>query len=275
LIILNKKLKLMKFMVEKFLEGKGALITGGASGFGRGAAYAFAERGADLVLVDINEELLEETSKNIAQKTGQKVIPIVCDVSKSDQVEAMAKQAYKELNNVYVLFNNAGMGIAYGRNICRVKEEDWDRIMAVNLKGQWLVAKSLWRKMKAQKFEPLSGKIICTASVAGVLLIPELPAYSITKIGVIALTKLLAKTLAPNITANAILPGFHITGIYMNSEEVVQTVLDDQNAKIPLGRIGNVDDVVDLVVYLASPGSNYITGQCISVGGGVNITSNP
>lgn len=258
-------------MVEKFLEGKGALITGGASGFGRGAGYAFAERGADVVLVDINEELLIETSEKIAKKTGQRVIPIVCDVSKSDQVEAMTKQAYKELENVYVLFNNAGMGVAYGRNICRVKEADWDRIMAVNLKGQWLVAKSLWRKMKAQNFEPLSGKIICNASAAGLLLIPKLPAYSITKVGVMALTKLLAKSLAPQITANAVLPGFHITGIYLESEEAVQTVLDDQNIKIPLGRIGNVDDVVDLVVYLASPASNYITGQCIPVGGGVCI----
>ncbi len=258
-------------MVDKFLEGKGALITGGASGFGRGTAYAFAERGADIILVDINEEQLEETSKDIAQKTGRKVIPIVCDVSKSDQVDAMAKQAYQELDNVYILFNNAGIGVAYGKNICRVREEQWDHIMSVNLKGQWLVAKSIWRKMKAQKFEPLSGKIICNASAAGLLLIPELPAYSITKVGVMALTKLLAKSLAPQITANAVLPGFHITGIYMNSEEAVQTVLDDQNIKIPLGRIGTVDDVVDLLVYLASPASNYITGQCIPVGGGVCI----
>ena len=124
-------------MVEKFLEGKGALITGGASGFGRGVAYAFAERGADLVLVDINEDLLEETSNKIKEKTKQKVVPIVCDVSKSDQVEEMAKKAFKELANVFVLFNNAGIGLSYGRNICRVKEADWDRIMEVNLKGQW------------------------------------------------------------------------------------------------------------------------------------------
>ena len=90
-------------MVEIFLEGKGALITGGASGFGRGAAYAFAKRGADVVIIDINEELLEETAKKVADKTGQKVVPIACDVSKSDQVEAMAKQAYKELDNVMLL----------------------------------------------------------------------------------------------------------------------------------------------------------------------------
>ncbi|MFX0187641.1 MAG: SDR family NAD(P)-dependent oxidoreductase [Candidatus Hodarchaeota archaeon] len=260
-------------MVEKFLEGKGALITGGASGFGRGVAYAFAERGADLVLVDINEKLLEETAKKVAQASGQKVIPIVCDVSKSDQVEVMAKQAYRDLDNVYILFNNAGIGVAYGRNICRVKEPDWDKIMAVNLKGQWLIAKSLWRKMKAQKFEneSLSGKIICTSSIAGLELPPILPAYSITKVGVIALAKLLAKTLAPNITVNTILPGIHVTGIYMNDEDLVNKLIEIQKIKIPLGRIGTVDDVTNLVLFLASPASDYITGQSIPVAGGLAI----
>jgi len=248
-------------MVERFLEGRGALITGGASGFGRGTAYAFAERGADVVIIDINEELLEETAKKVTNKTGQKIIPIVCDVSKSVQVEAMVKQTYQELENVYVLFNNAGIGVAYGKTICRLREEQWDRIMSVNLKGQWLVAKSLCRKMKAQKFDndTLSGRMICNASLAGINLNPKLPAYSITKIGVIALAKLLAMTLAPNITA----------GIYKDSEDVIKTVLKEANVHIPLNRIGTVEDVVDLVVFLASPASTYITGQCIAVAGGL------
>ena len=125
-------------MDEKFLIGKGALITGGASGFGKGVARAFAERGAKLALIDVNEDLLEQTSKEIQDKYKTKVIPIVCDVSNSDQVEAMAKQAYKELDNIFFLFNNAGIGVSYGRNICRVKEADWDKIMGVNFKGQWL-----------------------------------------------------------------------------------------------------------------------------------------
>ena len=258
-------------MVERFLEGRGALITGGASGFGRGTAYAFAERGADVVIIDINEELLEETAKKVTNKTGQKIIPIVCDVSKSVQVEAMVKQTYQELENVYVLFNNAGIGVAYGKTICRLREEQWDRIMSVNLKGQWLVAKSLCRKMKAQKFDndTLSGRMICNASLAGINLNPKLPAYSITKIGVIALAKLLAMTLAPNITVNSIAPGFHVTGIYKDSEDVIKTVLKEANVHIPLNRIGTVEDVVDLVVFLASPASTYITGQCIAVAGGL------
>ena len=94
-------------MNEKFLDGKGVLITGGASGFGRGVAYEFAKLGADIVLVDINEELLEETSKKIGLKTKQRVIPIVCDVSDSKQVKSMTEQTFSELDNVYLLFNNA------------------------------------------------------------------------------------------------------------------------------------------------------------------------
>lgn len=264
-------------MYGNFLEGKGALITGGASGFGRGVANAFAERGASLALIDINEELLDQTCKEIQGKYKTKVIPIVCDVSMSDQVESMAKQAYQELGNIFFLFNNAGIGTSYGRNICRIKEADWDKIMAVNLKGQWLVARSLWRKMKAQEFEneELSGKMVNTSSAAGLVVDPMLPAYSITKVGVIALTQLLAKTLAPNVTCNSIAPGFHVTGIYLNDEEVMRVTMRDGNLKIPRQRIGTIEDIVNMVLFLASPASNYITGHCFPVDGGTSEVGVP
>ncbi len=256
-------------MVEKFLEGRGALITGGASGFGRGVAYAFAERGADLVLVDIDEDLLEETCKKIEQKTKQKVVPIVCDVSKSDQVDSMAKQAFQELDNIYVLFNNAGLGTQFGRNILRIKEDDWDKTMNVNLKGQWLVARALCRKMKSQKLEPLAGKVICTASIAGVDVDPFIPAYSITKVGIIGLMQLLAKSLAPKVTANAISPGYHPTGVYLDSVDDMIITMKHGNVKTPLNRVGTVEDVVNLVLFLASPSSNFITGHNFVVDGGI------
>ena len=255
-------------MVEKFLEGKGAVITGGASGFGRGVAYAYAERGADLVLVDINEELLEETSKKVEQASGQKVIPIVCDVSNSDQVDAMGKQAFKELDNVYVLFNNAGIGTAFGRNILRIKIADWDKIMNVNLKGQWLVARAFGRKMKAQNFDPIAGKIIHTASIAGMVVDNGIPAYSITKVGIIALMKLVAQTLAPKVTVNSISPGYHLTPINVD-EEALRIMMSAGNVKTPLNRLGTVDDVVKVLLFLASPASDFITGSNIPVDGGV------
>ncbi len=258
-------------MEEKFLEGKGALITGGASGFGRGAAYALAEKGADLVLLDVNEDLLEETAKKVAEKSGRKVVPIICDVSKSDQVKAMAKQTFEELDNVFILFNNAGIADYSLRDITRVKEVDWDRIMDVNLKGQFLIVNSLIKKMRKQQFEPLAGKIICTSSMGALQLSPILPTYCISKVGVNAMAKLFAKALAPKITVNTILPGIHTTGIYLNSEDLIKSMLKAGNTRIPLGRIGTVEDITNVVMFLASPASDYITGQQFNVTGGLAI----
>ena len=256
-------------MVEKFLEGKGALITGGASGFGRGVAFDFAQRGADLVLVDINAELLEETAQKIEQETKQRVIPIVCDVSNSEQVSEMGKKAFRELDNIYVLFNNAGVGITYGKSLLRVSDDIWDKEMDINLKGQWLVAKALWRKMNNQKFEPLAGKMIHTASISGIAMDISTPVYSITKAGIIAMVRILAQTLAPKITVNAISPGYHLTGIYKDDEETMKFTMKDGNVKTPLNRIGTVEDVVKLVSFLASPGSEFITGHNFVVDGGI------
>lgn len=262
-------------MVEKFLEGKGAVITGGASGFGRGVAYAFAERGADLVLVDINEERLEEVSKNIEKETNQKVIPIVCDVSKSDQVEAMAKQAFQELDNVFVLFNNAGVGYPYGADLLRTKEKDWDRILNINLKGQWLVSKSVSKKMKKQTFEPIAGKVIHTASIAGMKVDNKTPVYSISKVGIIAMVQMLAQSLAPKITVNSISPGYHITAIYDNREDIVKMIMDEGQVKTPLNRLGTVEDVVNVLLFLASNLSDFITGHNFPIDGGITEVGVP
>lgn len=256
-------------MVDKFLEGKGALITGGASGFGRGFAFAYAERGADLVLVDINEELLEETSSKIEQKSGQRVIPIVCDVTKSDQVKNMANQAFSELDNVFMLNNNAGGGFGFYKDLLRVKEHIFDKTIALNLKGQWIVAKEVCRKMKKQKFEPLAGKVIHTASIAGVRVDNGTPAYSVSKAGIIAMMQSLAQSLAPKITVNAISPGYHLTGAYKNNLDAMKMTIDEGHVNIPLKRYGTVEDVVNVSVFLASPDSNFITGHNFIVDGGI------
>ena len=256
-------------VVEKFLEGKGALITGGASGFGRGFAYAYGHRGADLVLVDINEELLEETSKKVEQETGQKVVPIVCDVTKSDKVQKMANQAFSELDNVYILNNNAGGGFGFYKDLLRVKESIFDKTVALNLKSQWLVAKEICKKMKKQKFDPLAGKVIHTASIAGVRIDNGTPAYSISKAAVIAMMQSLAQSLAPKITVNAISPGFYPTGAYMERLDVMKMTMDEGHVKTPLNRYGKVEDVVNVSLFLASPASNFITGHNFIVDGGI------
>ncbi len=255
-------------MIERFLEGKGALITGGASGFGRGFALAYAQRGADLVLVDINEELLEETSNKVEKETNQKVIPIVCDVSKSDQVQDMAKQAFSELDNIFVLNNNAGGGFGFF-DLTRVKENIFDKTIALNLKGQWLIAKEIGKRMKKQKLEPLAGKVIHTASIAGVKVDGGTPVYSICKAGIIAMMQLLAQSLAPKITVNAISPGYHLTGAYRNRLDAMKMTMDEGHVKIPLNRYGTVEDVVNVSVFLASSASNFITGHNFIVDGGI------
>ncbi|MFW9970173.1 MAG: SDR family NAD(P)-dependent oxidoreductase [Candidatus Odinarchaeota archaeon] len=256
-------------MRDNFLEEKGALITGGASGFGRGVALAFAEKGANLVLVDTNKELLEETSHDIQKKTGQKVIPIVCDVSDSKAVKKMTDQAFEQLDNVYVLFNNAGIATTYGVDILRVGEKIWDKTININLKGQWLIDKFVCRKMNRQNFEPLRGKVIHNSSHWGISPSPFVPVYSISKAGIISLNEIIAKTLAPYITSNAIAPGFHTTGFYGNREDIVLQVIHDTHEKTPLNRIGTIEDVVGVVLFLASSNSDFITGHCFTIDGGI------
>ncbi|MFW9827231.1 MAG: SDR family NAD(P)-dependent oxidoreductase [Candidatus Thorarchaeota archaeon] len=261
--------------MNKYLKGRGALITGGASGFGRSVAYAFSERGADLVLVDVNEELLEETSKEVEKSTGRKVVPIVCDVSDSKCVKQMVDQTFNELDNIYLLFNNAGIATTYGVDIIRVGEKAWDKTMNINLKGQWLVDKFVSRKMNRQKFEPLRGKIIHNSSHYGIVLSPFVPLYSISKAGIIALNKIVAKTLAPYITSNAIAPGFHVTGMYGHREDIMLQVMSDGEVKTPLNRIGTIEDVVNLVLFLSSERSDFITGHCFTVDGGITEAGIP
>ena len=256
-------------MIDQFLEGKGALITGGASGFGRGVAYAFGEVGADLVLVDVKEDLLIETSKKVAEKTGRRVIPIVCDVTKSDQVQAMAKKAFSELENIYFLFNNAGISLGYRKDFIKVDEDLYDLTMNINLKGAWLVAKEICRKMRSQKFKPLSGKIVNVSSIFGLFPNERTFPYSLSKAGVIAMTKMMAKTLVPKITVNCISPGFHITGIYKDDLDTMMSVYKDGQVITPLNRFGTVEDVCDIMLFLASSASDFITGHNFCIDGGI------
>jgi NAD(P)-dependent dehydrogenase (short-subunit alcohol dehydrogenase family) len=141
--------------------------------------------------------------------------------------------------------------------------------MNVNLRGQWLVSKYVCKQMKKQKFEPLSGKAIHTASISGMVVDEKLSAYSISKVGVIAMVQLLAKSLAPKITVNAISPGFHLTGIYKDSEEAMLMTMKDGRVITPLNRLGTVEDVVNVSIFLASPRSNFITGHNFPVDGGI------
>jgi len=262
---------------DKFLEGKVALITGAGSGFGRDMAIAFASKGANVVINDINMEALEETRDLILKEYNIEILLAKADISDSKQVKQMAKLVFEKFDNVFLLVNNAGIdGGAY--KSLAASEKVYDKVMAINLKGTWNVTKAFFRKMKNQKqFEPIRGKIINIASCAGTEkgLNPFLGIYSASKAAVIAFTKLWALELGPNnITVNAISPGVFLTPIYDNDPKKARYFLDQRGVKLPIDRLGESKEVAEVALFLASPTSDYITGQNLVLDGGMTISIN-
>jgi NAD(P)-dependent dehydrogenase (short-subunit alcohol dehydrogenase family) len=262
---------------EKFLKGKVALITGAGSGFGRKMAVSFARNGADLALNDINEVGLEETGRIIGEDYDVDVLLLKADVSNSNEVNEMAKKVYETFDNVFILVNNAGIdGGLY--TALKVKEETYDKVMNVNVKGPWNVTRAFFRQMKRQRqFHPIAGKIINIASTAGTANghNPMLGIYSASKATLIAFTKLWALELGPShITVNAISPGVFLTPIYNNDPKLIRQFLETRKVKIPIDKIGEAQWVADLALFLASPTADYITGQNLIIDGGMTISIN-
>lgn len=262
-------------MVDKFLEGKGVFITGAAAGFGREMALRFAEVGADLALNDIAEDTLEETAKIAESKYGAKVVTVKANIADPDEVKAMSKEVFKSLDNIFVLINNAGIDGGLYRSLA-APVENYDKVMDVNVKGAWLIARNFFRKMRLNKFEPVAGKIINIASCAGVTtsLNPFIGIYSASKATLIAFTKLWALELAPKITCNAISPGVFLTAKYHNDPDMIWSFLEARNVRLPLNRIGMPADVASVALFLASPGADYITGDNIILDGGMTTSIN-
>ncbi len=259
--------------MDKILEGKVGLITGAGSGFGREIAITFAREGANLVLNDIDLESLEETRDIILKSHDCEILLYQIDISDADKVKEMSKEVFKKFDNVFVLVNNAGInGGLYKSLVCPI--ENYDRVMDVNLKGPWLLVKNFFRKMRLQKFAPVTGKIINIASCAGIEPNPAIGMYSVSKAALIYFTKLWALELAPRITVNSISPGVHITKIYGNDPELAQKFLDMRGVKIPLNRFGTKADVANACLFLASPASDYITGENIVIDGGMTVSIN-
>ncbi|MBY9021437.1 MAG: SDR family oxidoreductase [Candidatus Lokiarchaeota archaeon] len=262
---------------DMFLEGKVALITGAGSGFGQKMAVAFAAKGANLVLNDINESGLKETRDLVLKQSNTQILLVKADVSNSEEVNEMAKKTFETFDNVFLLVNNAGIdGGLY--TALKAKEEVYDKVFAINVKGPLNVTKAFFRRMKRQKqFQPISGKVINIASVAGTPngANPMLGIYSASKAALIAFTRLFALELGPsNITVNAISPGVFLTPIYNNDPKLIRQFLETRNVKIPIDRIGEAEWVADLALFLASPTADYITGQNIIVDGGMSISIN-
>ena len=243
------------------LKGKCAVITGASRGIGKCIATKFAKEGANVVINYRNNEEEALKVKQELEDLGSQVLVVKADLSELEQAENLIKEAKKEFGRVDILVNNAG--ITKDNLIIRMKEEDFDRVIKTNLKGAFNCLKAVTPIMLKQKY----GKIVNMASVVGVVGNPGQVNYCASKAGLIGMTKSLAKEIGSrNITVNAIAPGFIDT-------DMTKILSDDQKKKIlsqiPLNKFGNIEDIANTALFLASENSNYITGQVIHIDGGM------
>ena len=245
---------------EKRLEGKIALVTGGARGIGKAICERLAAEGAKLAIVDIMLEVAEKTAAEFKAQ-GVEAAAFAADVSKLDSANETVDAVIKEFGQIDILINNAG--ITRDTLIMRMTEQDWDMVLAVNLKGTFNFTKAACRPMMKAR----TGKIVNVASVVGRMGNAGQANYSASKAGVIGLTKTTAKEFATrNIQVNAVAPGYIVTDMTGKlSEAATEAFL----TVIPMKRGGTPEDVANVVYFLCSSDSDYVTGQVINIDGGM------
>ncbi len=243
------------------LKDKVAIVTGGTRGIGRAIALKLADHGANIVINYRNSDKEAEELKAILEGKGVKVLTVKCDISNFEDSKNLMDKCKEVFGKIDILVNNAG--ITKDTLIMRIKEEDFDNVIDVNLKGTFNCAKHASAIMLKQRF----GKIINMTSVVGIAGNAGQVNYAASKAGVIGLTKSLAKELGSRgITVNAVAPGFINTDMTASLSEKVK---EEASKNIPLKRLGDPEDVANLVGFLASDAANYITGQVINVDGGM------
>lgn len=248
------------------LEGKSALVTGGASGIGRATALAFAREGARVAVADIMQDAAQRTVTEIKAMGGQ-AMAIVCDVTDDDAVKAMIAATVDAFGSLDCAFNNAGIAPyqvnAGGQKIADVAPEAWRRLIDVNLTGVWLCLRHEVAQMRAQGS---GGVIINTASILGLVGTATSSAYVAAKHGVVGLTKVAAADHAEdNIRVNAVCPGYIETPM---TEETMRRRGERIMARVPMERMGKAVEIAEAVVWLCSPKASFVTGVSWAVDGG-------
>jgi 3-oxoacyl-[acyl-carrier protein] reductase len=237
-----------------------AVVTGASRGIGRSIALALAAKGAVIVAVDMDQTATDAVVAEL-QAAGTKALAVVGDVTVPADVERMIEAATEAFGRVDILVNNAG--ITRDGLLMRMKDEDWDAVLNVNLKGAFLCTRAAFKVMSKQRY----GRIINIASVVGQMGNAGQANYCASKAGLIGLTKSNARELAKrSITVNAVAPGFIATAM---TDALSEKVRDELITQIPLERLGSADDIANAVVFLASEQSGYITGHVLSVNGGM------
>jgi 3-oxoacyl-[acyl-carrier protein] reductase len=247
-------------MAGKRLEGRVVIVTGGSRGIGRAVAHSLAEAGASVVVSGRDAGRLEAAAREL-EGLGVPVLGVVADVGRREDVDRLVGQSKERFGRIDVVVNNAG--ITRDTLLVRMKDEDWDEVLHVNLRGAFLVMRAAAKVMMRQR----GGRIINIASAAGAMGNPGQANYSAAKAGLIGLTKAAARELARwGILVNAVAPGLIDTDM---AAAIPPEARDALLAQIPLGRMGSAREVGEVVRFLAGDGATYVTGQVIHVNGGL------
>ena len=241
--------------------GKTAVVTGGSRGLGRAVCLELAKGGANVVLCYAGNEAAAKETTAACEALGAKALAVQCDVAKADEVKALMDAAVKEFGRIDILVNNAG--ITRDGLLMMMKEENFDAVIAANLKGTFLCMKAVSRIMMKQRY----GRIVNLSSVVGLRGNAGQVNYAASKAGVVGMTKSLAKELASRgVTVNAVAPGFIATDM---TAAMTDAAKEATLASIPLQRLGAPEDVAHAVAFLASDEAAYVTGQVLAVDGGM------